>query len=50
MAEAAGRSQQWVSKFESGRVGVSAGDAIDVLVALGADITVRPSEPAGGGG
>ncbi|MCY3891111.1 MAG: helix-turn-helix transcriptional regulator [bacterium] len=44
LAEAVGRSQQWVSRFESGRCEGSVGDAIAVLSALGADIAVRAVE------
>lgn len=42
LAGAVGRSQQWVSKFESGRSDVSVGDVVAALSALGASIVVRP--------
>ncbi|WP_419853895.1 helix-turn-helix domain-containing protein [Candidatus Poriferisodalis sp.] len=44
LAEAVGRSQQWVSKFESGRCEASLGDVMAALSALGAGIAVRPAE------
>lgn len=40
------RSQQWVSKFESGRIEPSVGDVLAVLRALGATVTVRDNEEA----
>lgn len=42
LATAVGRSQQWVSKFESGRTEASMGDVLTALTALGANIAVRP--------
>ena len=42
LAEAVGRSQQWVSKFEGGRTEASVGDVVATLTALDADIAVRP--------
>ena len=42
LASAVGRSQQWVSKFESGRSDVCVGDVVAALSALGATIVVRP--------
>ncbi len=42
LAEAVGRSQQWVSKFERGQTEPSLADAMSALTALGADIVVRP--------
>lgn len=51
LADAVGRSQQWVSRFEAGRCEVSAGDAIAALSALGAGIIVRKAaEPRARGG
>ena len=41
LAQAVGRSQQWVSKFESGHCEASVGDVVAALSALGADIAVR---------
>ena len=41
LASAVGRSQQWVSKFESGRSDVCVGDVVKALSALGATIVVR---------
>ena len=48
LAEAAGRSQQWLSRLENGRAEPSLEDTIAVLTALGAHISVRPSEPQTG--
>ena len=42
LAEAVGRSQQWVSKFENGHCESSVGDVVEALTALGASIAVRP--------
>lgn len=42
LAEAVGRSQQWVSKFESGRTEASVGDVVAALTVLDASIAVRP--------
>ena len=44
LAEAVGRSQQWVSKFEGGHCEASLGDVMAALSALGADIAVRTTE------
>ncbi|MCY3892387.1 MAG: helix-turn-helix transcriptional regulator [Acidimicrobiaceae bacterium] len=44
LAHRVGRSQQWVSKLESGRIEPSIGDALLVLQALGATVTVRADE------
>ena len=41
LAGAVGRSQQWVSKFESGRSDVCVGDVLGALSALGVTIVVR---------
>ena len=41
LAEAVGRSQQWVSRLENGRSDVSMGDAVAALSALGASIALR---------
>ena len=41
LAQAVGRSQQWVSKFEGGHCEASVGDVVAALSALGAGITVR---------
>jgi len=41
LAEAVGRSQQWVSKFERGRTEPSLADVMAALAALDADISVR---------
>lgn len=45
LAEAVGRSQQWVSKLENGRIEASVGDTMAVLRALGASVAVRTEEP-----
>ena len=42
LAEAVGRSQPWVSKFERGQTEPSLADVMSALTALGADIVVRP--------
>ena len=42
VAEAVGRSQQWVSKFENGHCESSMGDVVEALTALDASIAVRP--------
>ena len=42
LAEAVGRSQQWVSKFERGMTEPSLADVLAALKALGADVVVRP--------
>lgn len=44
LAEAVGRSQQWVSKMESGRTEASVGDVVAALLALGASVAVRPAD------
>ena len=43
LAEAVGRSQQWVSNFENGRSEASLGDAMEALSALEARIAVQAS-------
>ena len=49
LAEAVGRSQQWVSKFERGTTEPSLADVLAALKALGADVAVRPiATPKGG--
>ncbi len=42
LAEAVGRSQQWVSKFERGMTEPALADVLAALEALGADVVVRP--------
>ncbi len=44
LAAATGRSQQWVSKLESGRIDVSLGDVLSALHTLEATIIVRDSD------
>lgn len=44
LGAAVGRSQQWASGVESGRADPSLGDVIAALSALGAKISVRPTE------
>lgn len=44
LAQAVGRSQQWVSKFERGHCEGSMGDVIAALSALGAGISVQAVE------
>lgn len=41
LADAVGRSQQWVSAFEGGRKDASLGDVVAALSALGASVVVR---------
>ncbi len=43
LAAAVGRSQQWVSSFESGRTDASLGDVVAALSALEASVIVRAS-------
>ena len=43
LAAAVGRSQQWLSNFESGRSEASLGDVMDALSALDAKVVVRAS-------
>ncbi len=48
VADAVGRSQQWLSRLENGLAEPSLEDLIAVLAVLGAHISLRPSEPPPG--
>ncbi len=49
LAQAVGRSQQWVSKFERGMTEPSLADVLTALNALGADVAVRRADAPRGG-
>lgn len=44
LAQAVRKSRRWVHDLESGKVNLSLGAAIDVAAALGATISLAPSE------